>query len=76
MLQEAKDLLAETCNLSSVDTIIFSVGTDMRNGRNDAIFKLLIDHQFGKDIDEVKQYFDFVKGEYIEQLPISSSISL
>lgn len=76
MPQEAKDLLAETCNLSSVDTIIFSVGTDMRNGRNDAIFKLLIDHQFGKDIDEVKQYFDFVKGEYIEQLPISSSISL
>lgn len=76
MPQEAKDLLAETCKFSSVDTIIFSVGTDMRNGRNDAVFKLLIDHQFGKNIDEVKQYFDFVKGEYIEQLPISSSISL
>lgn len=76
MPQEAKDLLAETCNLFFADTIIFSVGTDIRNGRNDAIFKLLIDHQFGKNIDEVKQYFDFVKGEYIEQLPISSPISL
>lgn len=74
MPQEAKDLLAKTCSFSSVDTIIFSIG--IRNSSSNAIFRLLIDHQFGKNIDEVKQYFDFVKGEYIEQLPVSSSISL
>ena len=74
MPKEVKDLLAKTCSLSSVDTIIFSIG--IGNGNNDAIFRLLVDHQFGKNIDEVKQYFNFVKGEYIEQLPVSGPISL
>lgn len=72
MPQEVKDLLAKTCSLSSVDTIIFLI----RIGSSDAIFRLLVGHQFGKNIDEVKQYFNFVKGEYIEQLPVSGPISL
>lgn len=72
MPQEVKDLLAKTCSLFSVDRIIFSI----RIGSSDAIFRLLVDHQFGKNIDEVKQYFNFVKGEYIEQLPVSGPISL
>lgn len=74
MPKEVKDLLAKTCSLFSVDRIIFSIG--IGNGSNNAIFRLLVDHQFGKSIDEVKQYFNFVKGEYIEQLPVSGSISL
>ena len=74
MPKEVKDLLAKTCSLFSVDRIIFSIG--IGNGSNNAIFRLLVDHQFGKNIDEVKQYFNFVKGEYIEQLPVSGSISL
>ena len=76
MPKEVKDLLAKTCSLSSVDTIIFSIGIGIRNDSNDAIFRLLVDHQFGKHVDEVKQYFNLVKGEYIEQLPVSGPISL
>lgn len=72
MPQKAKDILADICQVESIENIVFSL---TRYSKPD-IFRYLSENMDGKDIEEIKQYFSPIGGEYIEQLPISNSVSL